>query len=274
MKHLLKLATAITLLLTCIFVISCDKKDDDNTEPSTKGSFTMMIDNTAIDTSNTRVNMVKDTIRYLTTEGDTFSVDHLKYFISDVTLVKSDGSGEYKIPVSYNLIKLDDGHPSYRTMITMSNIPTGNYNKIKFGVGVPDPCNTVTACTDGDLDPFSGDPEKMIWDWSNGSGYKFLRFQGDYKGNGSTGSPNGSFSYHVGGNSQYRQYELATLDLIKIRSDKNTMVHIVAMIEQVFEGSVTIDMEATPDQGTAGAGNLADNYGSGMFMIHHVNDPM
>lgn len=267
--------TLVLVTLVSLIFSGCKKDDDDSGNADTSGTLRLMVDNRAMDLSGTMVDLALDTFGYKTPEGDTISFDHIKYFISDVKLITANDDTVSTSGV-YWLKKQDSDNGSYRAMLDIDGVEPGTYSKLYFAVGVDQNCNTVTACTTGDLDPFSTDPEKMIWDWASNSGYKFLRTEGDFKGNNTstTGAQDGSFSFHIGSNSNYKDYALTSADPIVISDDKMTMVHIMCMTNQIFTSPNSIDLEATSSQGTAGAGNIADNYASGMFMLHHVNDPM
>lgn len=274
MKKLFKLFLLLTVI-GAVTISGC-KKDEPNPDPDPEedqGTLRLMVDNRAMDLTGGMQDLQLDTFGYKTLEGDTISFDHIKYFISNVGLVRSAGDTEFVSNI-YWLKTQNSSDTSYRSMLDISGVTPGTYTTIVFALGVDQNCNTVEACTHGDLDPFSSDSEKMIWDWSLGSGYKFLRTEGSFLGNQTSASKvDGTFSFHVGANSNYKTFALSG-DPIVIEKEKTTMLHIMAMTNQIFTGPNSIDLEATPNQGSAGSSNIADNYASGFFMLHHVNDPM
>ncbi len=254
-------------------VVACKKEDDiDDDDDNSTSTLRLMVDNRAMGLDGSMYDLELDTFGYKTAEGDTISFDHIKYFISNVKLIDSN-SDTTSLENVYWLKTQNSSNTSYRSMLDIQGVTPGTYTSIQFAIGVDQNCNTVEACTHGDLDPFSTDAEKMIWDWSLGSGYKFMRTEGSFLGNATSSKVDGTFSFHIGSNSNYKTLTF-TGDPIVIEDDKTTMVHFMAMTNQIFTGPNTIDLEATADQGSAGAGNIADNYESGMFMMHHVNDPM
>ncbi len=76
--------------------------------------------------------------------GQVHRFSELKYVISNIRLVKADGT-----EVPYNVNDLDKGatvvnHANPSTLnYVMSNIPTGEYKQIKFGLGVRSDLNTL-----------------------------------------------------------------------------------------------------------------------------------
>lgn len=264
------------IILLAIVIFSC-KKDDDNggggTSDST-GTLRLMVQNRGLGLDGNATDLVLGTYDFKTPEGDTISVDHIKYFISNIVLIKSDGS-EKTVSGQYFLKTQNSSNTSATSMLDIDGFDVGEYDSIRFAIGVDENCNTIEACTSGDLDPYSTDAEAMIWSWASGSGYKFVRFEGSFKGNNTSasGAVNNDFSFHVGGNSRYKEVTLGTADAIKIEEGKTTMVHLMAMTHQILTSPNSIDLEATSSQGTAGADNLAENYADGMFMLHHVGDP-
>lgn len=277
MKNSVNYLNSLVLILAVVSFTGCNTNDDDDDSPviTEEGTLRLMVHNKALDLDGNSVDLKLDSMGYKTPEGDTISVDHLKYFISDVRLITSAGD-TVKGNEVYWLKTQNEGYPSHSSMIDIEGFTPGDYKMLYFNLGVGKQCNTVEACTSGDLDPFSSDGEAMIWNWALGSGYKFLRYEGSFKGNNtsSSGAVDGDFSFHVGGNGNLQEIILTSGDDITIENDKTTMIHLMAMTQQILTNPNSIDLEATSNQGSAGSSNLAENYANGMFMLHHVNDPM
>jgi hypothetical protein len=113
-------------------------------------------------------NLVQGEMIYTNQAGNMYSIDLLKYFVTNIILVKDDGH-EFKLK-NYDLINAFD--PNFLN-IDATNVPNGNYTAMKFLVGI-DKVNNQTAGT-GDLDP----RYNMSWSWN--FGYIFFKHEGTYK---------------------------------------------------------------------------------------------
>lgn len=113
-------------------------------------------------------------------EGQDHRFSELKYVISNMRLVKADGS---EFP--YNINDLDKGatvvdHSKPQTLhYVLSNIPTGEYKQIKFGLGVKNELNTLDQARFPNFYAEAGaNDTQMMWEW--GSGYRFTKIEGFY----------------------------------------------------------------------------------------------
>lgn len=111
--------------------------------------------------------VVKDQLIYTNTAGNLFSVSLLKYYVTNVVLVKSDNT-EFALN-NYDLIDAFD--PSNFSTVEAKDVPNGNYTTLRFYFGV-DKSRNHTGAQDGDLDPINN----MIWTWS--TGYLFFKHEG------------------------------------------------------------------------------------------------
>ena len=101
----------------------------------------------------------------------------LKYYVSNFTLVKADGSEtNFK---NYQL--LDASEPSSLTF-ALDSVLNGEYTSVKFLIGV-DSSRNHTGVQDGALDPVHG----MIWSWN--TGYIFFKHEGNFKDSTGTTRP-------------------------------------------------------------------------------------
>ena len=108
-------------------------------------------------------------LKYTNAAGNLYQVDLLKYYVTNVKLVKADST--FINLENYDLINAAD--PS-TCVVNGLNIPNGTYTKIIFNIGLPVDRNH-TGAQDGDLEPAKG----MIWDWN--TGYVFFKHEGKYK---------------------------------------------------------------------------------------------
>jgi hypothetical protein len=202
---------------------------------------------------------------YTTAAGETFRVTELRYYLSNVKLLRADGSS-WAAPDSYYLI---DQALTTSQHLELKGIPAGDYYKIQLTIGV-DSARNVAGAQTGALDPVHG----MFWDWN--SGYIFLRLNGSSPqapGNG------GLFMDVAGFRRPYNTLRTVTLNLpggsaaaLHVRAEAAPNVHIKANVLKMFDGPSPIRFGQTSFvAGGADAMKLADNYAAGMFVIDHIH---
>ncbi|MBX2924368.1 MAG: hypothetical protein KF746_19355 [Chitinophagaceae bacterium] len=170
-------------------LISCSKDDKDPVANNVTLHFnntfknnTIVLGNAASTTATTNTSA----------EGQVHHFSELKYVISNIRLIKADGT---EIP--YNINDLDKGatvvnQAKNETLdYTLSNIPSGEYKQIKFGLGVKQELNTLDQTKFPTFYANAGANEtEMMWEW--GAGYRFTKLEGFYD------SDNKEMSIHTG----------------------------------------------------------------------------
>ncbi|GEP98503.1 MbnP family protein [Chitinophaga cymbidii] len=156
-KYILSAATAVALLSAC-------SKDDDKTEYAGKATLTF---DSRVGTEDFALN--KD----FTINSRTYQFTAFRYWISNVVLVRVDGS-EYEVPASYYLIEelnkiaVQDGAFEYpakkREDVTLSDIPLGEYKAVRFSIGVDQQHNDNLALQAGELSQLNG-MTNVSWMW-------------------------------------------------------------------------------------------------------------
>ncbi len=265
MKRLFIFISALTALSSC--------KKDTVAEylPTDKGELEIEFDN-VVGGSNLQLN----TGVYTNAAGESFSVNLLDYYISNIRLKKDDGS-EYVVPKnsSYFLIKEED--PSQ--MITLDDVPAGNYTGITFTLGVDSSkCAAPLAERTGVLDP-AGAGAGMYWTWN--SGYIFVKLEGT---SAVATTADKKFRYHIGGFGGYSSPTINNIKTItlnagagasaKVRQNKPEAphIHIMADIAKVMNGSTNVSIAAnTTVMFMPYSVNIANNY-AGMFNIDHIHN--
>lgn len=106
-----------------------------------------------------------------TSAGQSIQTTMWQMYISNVALVKADGS---EVPVAgLNLIKLDGKGPFQNILAFKGDAPAGEYRGVRFDVGLPRTLNHIDASTQ--KDPLGLDAG-MFWAWN--PGYIFSRYEG------------------------------------------------------------------------------------------------
>lgn len=208
-----------------LLIASCGKKNTGTTE---KGQATVQIANKA--GSQT---LTLNTGTYLNQNGDTFTVNMYKYYVSNIELIKADGSS-YKEEYSYHLV--DESKPETKTF-NLKDIPAGTYTKMKLVLGV-DSTHNVSGAQTGDLDPILG----MFWEWN--TGYIMAKIEGHSPQSGNTQK---IISFHLGGYSgQYSAVKTVTIDLpqaLTVNKTNNAKINMQSDILKWFYGSSLIDFQ-------------------------------
>jgi hypothetical protein len=145
---------------------------------------------------------------YEANSGRKFLVEKLKFFISDVVLVKADGSEMPLVNIALidmaedQLLKTGHNGGVYKQY----NVPAGLYKGIKFGIGVKESLNHIDPATQDENHPL-GVVNGMNWNWT--SGYRFIVYEGRVD---SSASMNGLLVnhpnvWHTGADQLYRKVE-------------------------------------------------------------------
>lgn len=258
------LATAFVLLTFS----SCKK--DDPINQNEKSSISFEFDNIA-----GSGDLVLNTTDYTNAAGETFKVTKFDYYVSNIELIKTDGT-VYTVPQndSYFLIKEDNAASQ---KFTISNIPVGDYNKVRFVIGVDSVRNTLDVSQrTGVLDPAAGGLG-MYWSWN--SGYIFVKLEGTSP---VSTRPGNAFQYHIGGfggmtaptinNIRQTTLDFPTGSTARVRVGTLPEIHVLADVQKIFHGTTNISIAAAPVvMFTAASVNVANNY-KNMFFVDHVHN--
>ncbi len=151
-----------------------------------KGSFSLHFDNFV-----GAEPLALKTARYTNAAGNEFSVSLFQYYISNISLIKKDGS-IYTLPQDQSYFLIRENNEATKT-ITLTDIPKGKYKGISFTIGI-DSARSASDISQrkGCLD-VAGEARDMYWAWN--SGYIFVKMEGTSPQ--STGK-NNIFMYHIG----------------------------------------------------------------------------
>ncbi len=196
-----------------------DCKDIKPQEPKVNLAFSMKYGN-----SDLKMNEY-----YITESQDTFRTTLLKFYISNIVLVKNDGT-EYKEPESYHLFSLDS--PTKKS-VQIKGVPIGEYTKIRFALGI-DSLRNHSGAQIGDLDPANG----MFWTWSDG--YLFLRYEGVLKK-----TPAKGLIVHIGEDQYLTPYEIVFPNPIKVDNTQTEIqVPLIFDLYNLFNFPNFVDVDS------------------------------
>lgn len=266
MKHFMIAALSAAVLFT-----SCKKESVSDIQPGDKGELEIEFDNIVGDQ-----NLILNTGNYTNAAGEAYTITTFKYYISNIQLKKTDGT-TYTVTKDSSYFLVDESAPSQ--LITLDDIPAGDYSGLSFVVGVDSLKSTAPlAERKGVLDP-AGDGADMYWTWN--SGYIFLKMEGT--------SPvvmmaDKKYYYHIGG---FGGYSSPTINNIKtisltapagmsaqVRKNKAEAphFHLFADAAKVLNGPTNVSIGANSMvMFSPYSVNIANNYQS-MFKIDHVHN--
>ena len=249
----------VAALLLAVSTIGCRKKPDPVVTPPNddgKGAMSITFQNIA----GTQPLML-GSAWYMNANGDSFQVNTYKYYVSNVVLVRADGT-EFTEFESYHLI--DEANNQSKSF-QLNHVPEGNYVKMKFLLGV-DSARNVSGAQTGALDPMHG----MFWDWQ--TGYIMAKLEGNSP---QANTNDKSIIFHTGGFggnlNVLREVTLEFPQFAVIETGKKPNGHIKADILEWFQDPSVIDFKQTSVvMGGKDLKVLADNYAD-MFTVDHID---
>lgn len=175
-----RLFLPILFAASLLLIHSCKKDPLLNERPATTGTARISFTNMFADSL-----LELNTENYITVNADTFSCSLFKYYISNIVLTDVNGKNWYESE-SYHLLDQSELNSLH---FTLNGIPEGEYNSIRFMIGV-DSARNVSGSQTGALDPAHG----MFWTWN--SGYIFAKLEGNSP---QSILPGNAIVYHIGG---------------------------------------------------------------------------
>lgn len=193
---------------------------------------------------------------YTTAVDDPVQIDHLRYYVSNVRLTKTDSS-VWTLPNAYFLIDA-----TQRDTLTLRGVPFGQYVKLTFDIGVDSAANARGDHT-GDLDPARG----MYWTWQ--TGYKFLSLEGRWLGD----TARRVIEYHIGRAPMRRTIGLRLPRPAAVTAAATPHAQLEVRALAIFGGPHQLNLRDDQDRtimfDTSYAQRVADNYAT-MFGVTSV----
>ncbi|TDG35758.1 hypothetical protein EZJ43_12105 [Pedobacter changchengzhani] len=249
----------IAIFCSIIFISSC-KKNEDAIATDTKGQFSIEFEHQVNGTA-----LALNTTTYKNAKNEDFKISVFKYYVSNIKLSKADGTSVL-LPESYFLI---DESKSDSKLITLQDVPTGDYTKIEYTIGVDYARNFAGAQT-GALDPING----MFWTWN--SGYIFVKIEGSSP---LSTAVDHALTFHIGGvtdpNNTIRKFsaDINTANPLRVRADSKPKMHFIVNAANLFTGTTDVSFATTNfTMGGDKSVIVADNYAKGMFRLDHIHN--
>ncbi len=249
---------SFVLFLAAMVALSACKKDDENNDMDGTGQFKIELEHTF----GANAFELNSANFYTTGSGETVKFSMLKYYVSNIVLTKSDGT-TWVQPDSYYLV---DAENPASTILTIGNVPAGDYTSMSFVLGV-DSTRNVSGAQTGALSTANG----MFWSWN--SGYIFFKAEGECPQSGT-----GNFTYHIGGFSGANN-ALRTINIdftgakAEVRKDAASQAHIAVDVAQAFDANPALVIANTNmiHMPGAGAAQMSSRY-QNMFEFEHIHN--
>ena len=191
MKKQHYIITTILLFASTVLFTGC-KKDDNG--PSEKGLAFHIHSLVGNQEASYGVEYTKN--------GRKFNLTDFRYYISNIVLIKEDGS---QYPLTNKVLLV---HPS-QNEYELGNVPVGVYKGFKFMLGIDSATNHSDPTTYPAGDPLAIQTNSIHWSWS--SGYIFFKAEGYVDSTASaTGPADLEFFYHVGMDGFSRTIDFST----------------------------------------------------------------
>jgi hypothetical protein len=263
----MKKQNSLLLFISVLLItFSACKKDDEQSggtgSNTSTGSAKIIFNNMA---GSVPLNVAGDSV-YTNSSGETFTVTALRYYVSNFSFVKDDGT-VVTLPADYYLID-QSGKTGFKR--TISGLPVGSYKGVRFLIGV-DSAKTVQGAQTGDLDPSNG----MVWDWN--TGYIFVKLEGNSPVAGTIDS---TYQYHISGyKTSNNTYALHWADIsfgsqpLVITTTTLPQLNLKTDILEFFRNPYDLSIVDNPVVTASGttAVSISNNYAD-MFSFDHIQN--
>src|SRR5690554_4931383 len=250
-QNVLILFSGLLFVFSLLFSCKKDNPEPDNTPtpaPTTVESFIKFkhkIDNIAVDF---------DTVKYVNDFGNDFSIETIRYFVSNVAFVKSNGD----VVNITNAIYVDAREAVYNQKKFTTAIPNGEYTEMRFTFGLDSVMNQTGA--------FNNFPEAaMEWPMMMGGGYHYMKLEGRYEDQGSYNH----FNFHTGPLNNNKNYFQVAVPMSLTVSNGSFDVSLSMEIQNWFKNPNSFDL-TTISQGMMGSQTKQELVKSNGFDVFSV----
>nr|WP_317631173.1 MbnP family protein [uncultured Flavobacterium sp.] len=252
------LTNAIILIASILVMSSCSSSDDQLNNQFGTSAITLKFDQIFNGSD------LISGLSYTNQANESLVFDRINYIISNIEFIKDNGD-VVRVPKSESyFIVQEQNEQTYN--ITIRNIPTGSFSKIRFGVGVDEAQFLLGADGQGNFLAYAQSLD-MLWSWA--AGYKFLAIEGNYTTNTTTQK---SFKVHTGKTGlayNYTEVELQFPELAIVRENFSPSIHIMTDVYSFFNGIRLSDQDQI--MGGEKVSTVSNNIPSA-FSVHHVHN--
>ena len=197
---------------------------------------------------------------YKNSYGETYTIDRLKYYISGIKLISTDGNAVMESGDPCYLVYSDDELSGTITF----EVSEGRYSAISFLLGV-DSLYNVSGAQTGALDPVNG----MFWTWN--TGYVSIKIEGRSP---LSNLPQHLIEYHLGGfkgpdNVNQRIDLLFPGGNTDTKENKTTMIRVKTDVNSFFNSVHSLPIKNNP--ACTSPGRLARQYSENYARIFSID---
>lgn len=265
------------LAVNSLFIFSCSSDDDNGPiiEEGGVGALQVKFENGFGNLGNIVLNQTTQT----STNGQKHNFSTLKYVVSNITLIKSDGT-EFAYhrndPDKGAFIINQEDAVGGIIYVDLTEIPQGQYTKIRFGLGIDQEAYLLGH--DGQAGFWSkATEEAMTWSWA--AGYIFAKIEGKY----GTTLADTELMNHTGNMGDVSQngtadlYREITLDLpntAQVSSSIVPSIHILADWNHYLSGETDLTLDDSNNMAMGSSPYLVSvtNNLTKMFTVDHVHN--
>jgi cytochrome c peroxidase len=171
--------------------------------------------------------LAPDSMTHVTAARQTISVTRLDFLLSDLALRRADGVwlGQTNW---FAFASLSEG----KTNFMLEGIPAGDYNRLRFRVGLAPAINHAEIASWPAGHPLNPDVNHLYWSWSRE--YVFLALEGNWQ----DGAGPGGFSFHLATDEHLMTVELPVV--LNLRASEQ--LPITLDVAQIFSGPAVIEL--------------------------------
>jgi len=206
---------------------------------------------------------------YSLPNGESVKGTMLKYYVSNISLEKVDGSS-HVIPQDESYFLIDESIERTKKVI-LDHIPSGTYTAIRFTIGVDSLRSTMGLDKRKGILDIGATAQDMYWSWN--SGYIHLKFEGTF----SAPKASGDIRYHVGGFGGYSSPTINAIRTIRLALGNNPLVitggaqktlTVSADLKKMFTGPIPFSVaENASVMFSPFCVTIADNYATMFFIV-------
>lgn len=187
---------------------------------------------------------------YSDTSGRQFKITNLRYYISNIVLIKANGQ---ELPLSGKVLLVDNEKEQY----SLGEVPVGDYSGFRFLVGIDSAINHGDPALYDASNPLSYQPVSMHWGWS--FGYIFMKVEGNVDTDSvPTGNLNGIMSYDIGSDPLVRVINFN--HIFSVKGDVNTISVKYNFLKTLSGVDLVTESITHTNPGRALAERIADNW--------------
>lgn len=254
------------LLFALLSLVACQTKNID----TAAGTVQLTFDNRVGANS-----LALGTGTYQNKQGESFTITRFDYFVSNIRLLRTDGSA-YTIPQDNSYFLVREADPTSQ-VITLNNVPAGEFAQVEFMIGVDSLRNTAdVGKRTGVLDPAGSHTSGMYWDWN--TGYIHLKMEGTSPQAPLDATGNRNFRYHIGLFGGYQTPTLNNLRTVRVPlvingkglqagPDLKSAVVISVDAGKLFDGPTPISIAQYPDVMVSPVSAIIANNYATMFSL-------